>query len=193
LIGVFNGYDLAFREHREGSALLYVHLVPTDNLYLKAHVVDKIGFERVIDLDPVVFLIQRKGDTLRTRIRQLMEEKRLEDVEEAIACIVQMYVSEYQKGIYDHDHGVMHNTGFIGTRPFHLDVGKLNRDQRMKEVSFYKKDLEHVLWKIDDWVKCHYPLDHPRLSAYLSGLFEQWTGESTDLSAIDPKRFKKIR
>ena len=63
LMGVFNGYDLAFRENRKGSELIYLHLVPTDHLKLQASVIDKIGLERKINLDDVVFLIQRKGET----------------------------------------------------------------------------------------------------------------------------------
>ena len=191
LIGVFNGYDLAFRENREGSELIYLHLVPTTDLHLKATVVDKIGMERTIALDDVVFLIQRKGETLRTRMNRLLKEERLQEAEAALAAIVNMYLSEYRKGIFDHDHGVMHNTGFIDDRPFHLDVGKLNKDPHMREVNFFKKDLEHVLWKMDVWVKRSYPQYYPQVSAYLAGLYTQATGESIDLQAINPKRFKK--
>ena len=193
LIGVFNGYDLAFRENRQESELIYLHLLPTTHLHLQANVIDKIGLERKINLDEVVFLMQRKGETLRTRMNRLLKEEHVAEAEKVIASIVQMYISEYRKGIYDHDHGVMHNTGFIGDQPFHLDVGKLNKDERMKEVTFYKKDLEHVLWKIDVWVKANYPHVYPQLTAFLSQQYEKQTGEPLDLQAIDPKRFKKKR
>ena len=69
LIGVFNSYDLAFRENRQISELIYLHLVPTQNLQVDVHVVDKIGLERTIHLDDVVFLVQKKGETLRSRLR----------------------------------------------------------------------------------------------------------------------------
>lgn len=193
LIGVFNGYDLAFRENRKGSELIYLHLVPTDHLNLQAAVIDKIGFEREINLDDVVFLIQRKGETLRTRMNKLLKAGKVDEAEAAAASILKMYISEYQKGIYDHDHGVMHNTGFIGSEPFHLDVGKLNKDDRMKDAAVYKKDLEHVIWKMDVWVKANYPRDYERFSNFLSHQYEQWTGEAIDLPSIDPKRFKKRR
>lgn len=191
LTEVFNGLDLAYREHREGSKLLYLHLLPTDNLHLQAMVIDKIGLERQINLDEVVFLVQRKGEKLRARMKSLLTENKLPEAEEAVAAIVEMYISEYQKGIYDQDHGVMHNTGFIGKEPFHLDVGKLSRDDRMKDSSFFKKDLEHVLWKIDVWVKANYPQHYPRFTTFLSDQYQKWTSESLDLQSIDPKRFKK--
>lgn len=193
LIGVFNGYDLAYRENKKESELLYLHLVPTNHLNLEVIVIDKIGLEKKINLDEVVFLVQRKGETLRTRMNQLLKEEKLEEAEIAVGSIVKMYIGEYLKGIYDHDHGVMHNTGFIGSSPFHLDVGKLNKDEKMKDVSFFKKDLEHVLWKIDVWIKAHYPQYYLRLTTFLSEEYQRQTGEWLDFQSVDPKKFKKKR
>jgi hypothetical protein len=193
LIGVFNGYDLAYRENREGSELLYLHLLPTQNLKLQAKVMDKMGWERTIDLDGVVFLIQRKGETLRSRLRHLLDGQQLQEAKQAVASILEMYISEYKRGIYDHDHGVLHNTGFVGNRPFHLDVGKLNKDERMRELEFYKRDFEQIVWKMDVWMKNSYPQYYPEFSPYLAQEYQKWTGEALDKQNIDPKHFKKMR
>lgn len=193
LISVFNGYDLAFRENRQTTELIYLHLLPTQDLHLKAMIMDKIGLEHTINLDDVVFLIQKKGETLRTRLRHLLNQQQVEEAKESMAKILEMYIFEYQKGIYDHDHGVLHNTGFIGDQPFHLDVGKLNQDERMKQVEFYKKDFEHVIWKMDVWIKSSYPQYYPEFSKFLSQQYHQWTGDEIDTQLIDPKRFKKRR
>ena len=42
--------------------------------------------------------------------------------------IISMYISEYKKGIFDHDHEVCCTIRIYGDQPFHLDVGKLNKD-----------------------------------------------------------------
>lgn len=191
LYGVFNGYDLAFRESPETSALIYLHLNPTDHLHLNASLIDKMGFEKSVRLDDVVFLLQKKGETLRTRLTNLLDESRVDEAKMAFASILEMYISEYSKGIYDHDHGVLHNTGFVGSRPFHLDVGKLNKDIRMQNPEFYKKDLEHVVWKMDFWVKQSYPGYYPEISDFLSQQYEKLTGGRVDFGAIDPQKFKK--
>ncbi len=191
LVSVFNGYDLAFREHRETSELIYLHLLPTKDLNLKINVIDKIGVKRRIHLDDVVFLVQKKGETLRSRLKTLLNRNHLSEAKQAISSIIEMYISEYAKGIYDHDHGVLHNTGFIGDRPFHLDVGKLNKDNRMQKIEFYKKDLEHVIWKIDVWVKAYYPQYYSEFSHFLALQYGKWTNEAIDLQAIDPKLFRK--
>ncbi len=191
LIGVFNGYDLAFRENRQTSQLLYLHLLPTQHLQLQAKVIDKIGLERNIRLDDVVFLIQRKGETLRTRLRHFLDQRHVQEAKQAVASIFEMYISEYKKGIYDHDHGVLHNTGFIGSQPFHLDVGKLKKDERMQHVEFYKKDLELVIWRLDRWMKNSYPENEAEFSKFLAQQYQKWTGETLDIQAIDPKQIKK--
>jgi hypothetical protein len=168
-------------------------LLPTQHLQLKATVIDKIGLERMINLDDVVFLLQKKGETLSTRLRHLLNQQRVQEAKQAMASILEMYISEYKKGLYDHDHGVLHNTGFIDNQPFHLDVGKLNKDNRMQQVEFYKKDLEHVIWKMDIWIKASYPQYYPEVSNFLDQQYQKWTGETIAIQAIDPKRFKKRR
>ena len=126
-------------------------------------------------------------------MNSLLKEGKVDEAEAAAASILAMYISEYQKGIYDHDHGVMQNTGFIGSQPFHLDVGKFNKDERMKDVAVYKKDLTHVIWKMDYWVKTNYPGYYDRFSNFLSRQYEQWTGETIDLPLVDPKLLRKKR
>lgn len=191
LLSVFNGYDLAYHHNRQDSQLLYVHLLPTQNLHQQVTIIDKIGQEKVLNLDDVVFLIQRKGDTLDTRLTQLLDQGQVPEAGKAIASIVKMYVSEYQKGLYDRDHGVMFNTGFVGDQPFHLDVGKFSQDDNMRHVQVYKKDLEHVVWKIDQWVKTHFPQYTAILTPFLALQYQQWTHEALDLNAIDPQRFQR--
>lgn len=193
LIGVFNGYDLAYHENRQHSKLFYLHLVPTQMLQQQVTVVDKVGLTRQINLDPIVFLIQSKGETLRTRLHRLLSQNHLQEAQQAIAHILQMYISEYKKGIYDRDHGIMHNTGYVGDQPFHLDVGKLTKEERMRHLDFYKKDLEHVIWKIDKWVKAFYPQHYSTFSNFLAQEYYQWTGDRFDINTIDVQRFKKNR
>lgn len=193
LIGVFDGYALAYRLHRIDSGLLYLHLLPTTTFKQSVTVVDKIGMSRELHLDDLVFLIQKKGVTLRNRLSSLLKEGRVDDAQKAISSILEMYQSEYRKGIYDRDHGVMQNTGFIGEEPFHLDVGKLSKDDRMQDSSFYKKDLEHVEWKIDRWIKISFPQYYEELSAFLAKEYYDRIGEVFDVNAIDPAKYKRNR
>lgn len=193
LYSVFEGYELAYQMNKEDSELLYVHLKPTQELNQSVTVLDKLGFAWHINLDEVVFLLQRKGETLRTCLNRQLKSENVEGAKESVAKIIEMYVKEYTKGIYDRDHGVMHNTGFVEGRPFHLDVGKMSRDERIRDRRVYKDDLEHVVWKIDKWVKLNYPHHYELLSRYLAEQYQAYTGERFDLSLINPDKFKKRR
>lgn len=161
LEGVFEGHVNAFNHDKEHSGLLFLHLNPTTNLDLQAHLVDKIGIERTVDLDPVVFILQKKGETLRTVFTDALSKGDTALAAKRATQILDMYVAEYQNGVYDRDHGISHNTGFIGDLPFHLDVGKMSYDDNMRSLKNYEQDLRHVARKMDEWVKANYPAAYP--------------------------------
>lgn len=191
LYGVFDGYALAYRENKQDSELIYMHLMPTNYLEQSVTVKDKLGIERTINLDEVVFLIQRKGETLRTRMQNQLNNDAVADAKNSIAQILAMYATEYKKGLYDRDHGVMHNTGFVEDRPFHLDVGKFTKDSHMQTVDGFAPDMQHVIWKIDVWIKHNYPDYYADFTAYLSEVFHDYTGLKVNFSDIDPAKYKK--
>lgn len=133
LASLFEGYEIAFAKNKEGAQLFFLHLTPTDFLGQQTTVVDKVGRKHLLDMDKTVFLIQKKGETLRNRLRLALNQGDISAAQKDIALIINMYLEEYQKGIFDRDHGVLQNTGFIGSKPFHLDVGKLSYHERAKE------------------------------------------------------------
>lgn len=139
--------------------------------------IDKLGFELQVDLDSVVFLIQEKAKITRRVINEALKKGDLSLAKQRMGQIFDLYMSEYQKGIYDKDHGVMHNTGFVGDIPIHLDVGKLTEDENMKKPEVWQPDMERIAWKFHSWIKENYPQDDPVLAqdieSKLSALFER--------------------
>jgi len=191
LLRVFDGFQLAYQENREGSGLVYLQLIPVPTLHQKVKIIDKLGIKRVINLDDVPFLIQFNGETLHTRLTRQLNKHQLQAAQQSLIAILGMYMTEYRKGIYDADHGVMDNTGFIADQPFRLDVAKLIRNTQMRHVNIYKKDLEHIIWKIDTWLKTHYPQNRAQLSAVLAQEYQRLTGEKIDIAHLDPQNYIK--
>ena len=157
LFGVFLSYKLAYDTDKDESGLIFIQLNTKENIERSVTVVDKIGIKRTIDLSTVPFILQNKGETLKTVLSGLLKKGDIATAKERIDQIIDLYISEYRKGIYDHDHGVMQNTGFVGSKPIHLDVGKLMREEQMRDPSFAKQDLSLVASKINEWVAKHYP------------------------------------
>lgn len=157
LEGVFASYRLAYHIHKEPSGLIYIHLNPSDTLRKSVVFKDKIGLSHTVDLDKFVFVLQKKGQTTRTVIKDLLNKGDVNTAKIRINQIFDLYVSEYAKGIYDHDHGVMHNTGFVGEYPIHLDVGKLANAPEMKNMDMAKADLEKIAYKLQTWTRANFP------------------------------------
>ncbi len=176
LNSVFDGYRLAYDVHAPEAGLIYIHLNKSHNFKKTVQVEDKLGFIRSIDLDEVPFILQEKAKTTRAVMSELLNDNNLSLAEHRIKQIFDLYLLEYSKGIYDRDHGVMHNTGFVGNKPIHLDVGKLTKDERMKEEEYYKPDLILIFNKFDNWFKTNYPQHHPTLHAYMTDQMQSYFG-----------------
>lgn len=168
LTGVFNGYHLAYDVHQKESGLIYVQLTTGNRLNQIVTLIDKIGLERQVDLSTVNFILQEKVDTSRTAIFSALSNGDVEKAKRYIHNLLDLYLSEYAKGIYDHDHGVLHNTGFVGERPVHLDVGKLYRDDNIRQLEFQQKDLALVIGKISARIHDRFPDFHSELSESMS-------------------------
>lgn len=160
LNSVFAGYRLAYEQHKDDSGIIFVHLNKTDNLHEKVTLVNKIGWETQLDLDPIVFIVQERARTTKDVIGELLEKGDLAAAKQKYEQMIDLYLSEYKKGIYDRDHGVMHNTGFVGNHPIHLDVGKLSKDDSMKQPDVARKDMDKIMGRIGAWLQNYYPQYH---------------------------------
>lgn len=154
---VFNGYKLANDVHKAETGIIYLHLNPTNIWNKQLTLIDKIGMKWSVDLDHIVYLIQEKCETSRASLACALDQNDLATAKNRFDEIIDLYLSEYSKGIYDRDHGVLHNTGFVGDRVIHLDVGKLTKDDTMKDLAVYKPDLIKVANKFEIWLRRNYP------------------------------------
>lgn len=174
LYGVFHGYKLGYDLHKNESGIIFVQLNTVKNPDRVVVVRDKMGLRRTIHLGQIPFVIQDKGQTLRAVLNELMKNGDLTSIKLRIDGIFDLYSSEYRKGIYDHDHGVMYNTGFVGSRPIHLDVGKLLKDDTMRQKDVSKRDMSLVVNKMVDWFHRTYPNNSDEIVSYINKKFEEF-------------------
>lgn len=154
---VFSGYKLAYDRHREETGVIFLHLNSTEDLQQSVTLFDKVGRKYELDLDPIVFVVQEYAVTSRNELAEALDGGDLGVAKHRIRQLIDLYLSEYQKGIYDRDHGVLHNTGFVGEKPIHLDVGKLTDEPKMRGQHYWQPDLEIVVRKFHLWLKDYYP------------------------------------
>lgn len=156
LFVAFNGYKLAYEHHRLESGLIFMQL-NSSHTPLFVTLIDKKGNRQVIDLVNISYILQEKGEIFSTALAQLLDQGKTDEARKRIRQLFDLYLSEYAKGLYDLDHGVMHNIGCIGDRLIHLDVGKMVLDERIKQPEFYQADLLKVAKKVSHWVHAKYP------------------------------------
>ena len=156
-ISVYQGYKWAYDYDREGSGLVFLHFNPTFGRFGAATLIDKMGRKHTVDLDQVVFIVQEKGELFDKLMHEALSQGDVALAKMRIFVMLDMYLSRYQKGLYDRDYGVVHNAAFIGFRPIHIDMGKITYDERMKAKRYYKADLELVVARLNKWLKKEYP------------------------------------
>lgn len=173
LYGVFQSYKLAYDIDKEASGLNFIQLNVKGNPKRTVVVTDKLGIKRTINLEDVPFILQDQGQTFRNVLTELLQNGDVVTAEHRIGQILDMYAEEYKKGIFDHDHGVMQNTGFVGDRPLHLDVGKLLPNDAMKQKENAKQDAQVVAKNINEWIEKKYPKYKERVSKYIENKLHQ--------------------
>lgn len=155
---VLTGYDLAYHLDQENTGVTYIHFQKTIDLQKQIQVSDRYGFKHAINLDDTYFIIQKKATVTSDVLSQLLKNEHVETAKKRIRQILDLYVSEYRKGLYDTDHNVMSNTGFIDDEAIRFDVGRLKLDPKMKNVQQFKSDLEKVSKeRFQKWIKKRFP------------------------------------
>jgi hypothetical protein len=164
---IFEGYRLAFTSNRDLTGLYYIHLNTNTNSELShaLEITDKLGMTRKIDLDTVPFILQQHVKTTREVIQEAIKSKDLAFAKQTVRKIIDLYIEEYQKGMYDTDLGLKTNTGFAGEKAIRLDAGKLTFDENMKISSISNQNLKAVLLKFLGWVHRSYPLEYREIAS----------------------------
>lgn len=162
--GLYKDYKWAYQLNKENSGLLFLHFNPTFNQFGPVVLFDKHGLKHSVELDQVAFVIQEKGILLDTVLTEKLNNGEIAEAQAKINAILDMYLRLYEKGLYDRDYGVAHNTAFVGDRPIHIDMGRISLDEKMKQKCYYKSDLVLVSTKISEWIKKRYPQFHSVLS-----------------------------
>lgn len=174
---VFNGYKLAYDVHKDETGLISIQLNPKQSEHEKNIVVfDKLGFKRTIDLNKVPYILQQKVTPFKKVLKEAFEKGDVAGAKRKINLILGLYMSEYSKGIHDRDNGVMHNTGFVGETPVHLDIGKLTRDPGAKERTVQMKYLRFVSAKMEEWTEREYPQYYSEIQSEMKNTFNQLFG-----------------
>lgn len=150
---LLNGLIFAENYNRDNAGILYIHFPPTPLFGKKVSIQDRAGRIHSLNLAEYVFVLQKKavplGETLKGHLNQ-------GDVQGAVAKLFALYrmiAQDLKNGLYDQDHNVMANMGFVGETPIRIDFGKLSLQKIEIEKEIAKINNERIL----PWLKKNYP------------------------------------
>lgn len=140
-------YKLAFTELKEESALLLMHLNKTDSTFKNVNLFDRIGRRYNVDLDKVIFCLQKRVAPLSSTITSLLKNSKKNEVLAILRKYVQMEIRLLKKGFIDRDPGVR-NTALLAGKIIKMDIGNfVMADKRHTFNEHIWKDVNRfILW-----------------------------------------------
>lgn len=152
-----NSLTLGYKEMKEETALLYLHLAKTNHLKQTITLTDKIGRTHTLDLDGAPFLLQKRGTLVYEAINAWMANGNKETAEKGLRALFTLAKERCQKGIFDKDPDFSTNFGFIGDKPFQLDFGRLSYAEKEKDPEVYGPELIRITRAFETWIAENHP------------------------------------
>lgn len=165
---LFQSWKLGFEEFKDEAGLVMVHINRSDDLHQQIIIKDKLGLTHKLNADDMVFLIQKTATLATSDIEDAMKSGNEEGARQIIAKLMNLFLSEYKRGITEKDQYIVRNAGMLEGNPIHIDTGRFIRDDNLRRPEVYKKEIRWKMWKFDQWLKDNYP----SLSNYLHELLE---------------------
>ncbi len=161
----FLRYELAFKDLKEETGLVYVHLDPSTCLSKTMELTDKEGNPHRIQLDAYPFVLQKKVELTMHHLDRLLKNGDVEGAKESVKQIYELFLSRAQKGYTDRLQTLDKNYGFFEGRAVQLDVGRIQKIPTIAENPI--KEMERVISNITPSLAEPYPELAPVLQACL--------------------------
>lgn len=139
---------------KDETAILYTNIDVKKRLNKKITLVNRYGAEVLFDLDRSFFVVQRVAKPIFEHLDSGLDDRCFKSSLDAFLVCVR---SRLKKGIADDDISVGRNYGFIGDRVIIMDIGKLYREDRLKDPRFYKEELVRSTKDLKRWLIKKYP------------------------------------
>jgi hypothetical protein len=166
----FQSYCLAYKELKEETGLLFLHLNKSRTFSSPLILIDKIGVEHAINPNDYEFFIQKKALLIPEQIEIAMKQGGAHAAKAALVSLFSMIQGRIDKEIADADANLKKNFGFCDGQAIQIDIGRFSRGNFSKahalaSLKRRKEDLHY-------WINATYP----ELSATFVTEFERYFG-----------------
>lgn len=149
---LFTACLLAYRNAREETGLVHLHLNPTLNQLPILHAKGPIGQSLALPLDKYRFAIQKKAKPFRQSLAEALSDSEI--FKKRIDSFLFLLHSRLDKGIGNSDPTLGRNFGFFGDRAAEIDFGNYFITDRQDEIPKRIQRLRRWLDKnAPEWVQ----------------------------------------
>jgi len=147
---LMTSFSLANSDLKKETALLYLHLCPTNHLKSQVSIQDPLGRVYVLDLDQTAFVLQEKKPLLIPLFQERLKKGDREGAKLLLIAFMDVVAARAEKGIFNKDGSFLRNFGFDGLRAIQIDIGDFYRpDKTDPSFSFsFQQTMGHVV----DWL-----------------------------------------
>lgn len=151
----FASYMIAYKELKEETGLVYLHLNKTQDLRSTLTLIDKIGIAHSIPLDTMEFLVQRRAQLLYSTLEECIRKGEIDAAKSTLTNLVcHLMKMRYEKGISDTDPDLNTNFGCIGTIPVQIDIGRFKHSAVKRTREDCRKEIMKVTDNLHQWLEC---------------------------------------
>jgi hypothetical protein len=137
----FKSCTLLYKESRELTGLLYVHLNKTQGLHKPVTLIDNIGVKHTIDLDQTEFVVQKRATLLLEHIDHLAKHNKKDEAKRCLDDMIACLLALYKRGHRDYDHSLRNNFGYTEDGAVTLDLSSFGFDESLKKSGEYRKEV----------------------------------------------------
>jgi len=150
-----NSYQIANEHLKNETATMYVHLHKTRYLNKKLKIIDRLNREYLVDLDTTGFVIQKKVKTFAEVLRQNINNEK--ELKKLTNSFLQTTKAIYEKGFINDDYNCVKNSGVIGERVIHTDLGSFLKKDNLDEKETFEKEFYRFVKYFKKWADKNAP------------------------------------
>lgn len=155
--GAFDSCKLAFVDLQEQTAISYLHLNKTRDLFNPVVLVDNSGVSHTVELDQMEFMVQDYCELAVGRIAARMKSGDVEGAKRAIQALFATIEDWSKRGVHIDNPALKRNIGFCGDKVIMFDVGSLRKDTSEMTPEQIKREVKHVTRGLGQWIGKKYP------------------------------------
>ncbi|MBS3904692.1 MAG: hypothetical protein KGZ39_05145 [Simkania sp.] len=122
----YTSFKIAYDHLKEKSGLIFVHLNQSSNINKKVTIYNKLHQASTIDMDSMVFILQKKAETFGSYLDKLIKDpNNTAEIKRAMDSFYRLLEYRLCRGIADKDLGpkIFSNYGVCDSQPMIIDVG----------------------------------------------------------------------